>query len=110
MIGATEPISVRISHHLGRVEAKRRIDGSLAAIRREVAPYVRSMDYQWVGYRLEFRTGVLLQAISGHIDVHDDHVRIEFVLPGLLHIAARAIVGRIENRGAALLEGPKSSG
>jgi hypothetical protein len=107
MIGASEPISIRISHQLGRDEAKRRIDDGLTAIRREVAQYVRSLDYQWQDYRLDFRATILFQAIAGHIDVDEDFVRIEFMLPRLLHLAAKRIVGRIESRGTALLEGPK---
>jgi hypothetical protein len=107
MIGASEPISVRISHSLGQAEAKRRIDSALAAIHREVAQYVKSLDYHWDEDRLEFRAAILLQVISGHIDVYDDHVQIEFTLPRLLHMAARKIAGRIESRGATLLEGPK---
>lgn len=109
MIGGSEPISIRISHRLGRAEAKRRLDSSLAAIQREVAQYVKSLDYRWEGDRLAFSAAILLQAISGHVDVYDDHVQIEFTLPRLLHIAARKIVGRIENRGAALLEAPRRS-
>ena len=107
MIGPSEPISIRISHRLGRDEAKRRIDDGLAAIRRDAAQYVRSLDYQWQGYRLDFSAAILFQTIAGHIDVEDDVVRIEFMLPRLLHLAARSIIGRIESRGAALLEGPK---
>jgi hypothetical protein len=40
----TEPITVTISHKLGRDGAKRRIDDSLAQIRAEVAPYVKTLD------------------------------------------------------------------
>ncbi len=107
MIGAGEPLVVTISHRLGREEAKRRIASGLDSIRVEVARYVRTLDYSWTDYRLDFRTGLLLQTITGRLDVGDDFVRIELLLPRLLHLAARTIAGRIEQRGAALLEPPK---
>ena len=107
MLSATEPIVVTISHRLGRDEAKRRIDGGIDTIRRDLGAYVKSLDCRWDGYTLDFRTSAMLQTITGRIEVHDDHVRVELGLPRLLHLAAKAITGRIERQGATLLEGPK---
>ncbi|MGD9616876.1 MAG: polyhydroxyalkanoic acid system family protein [Alphaproteobacteria bacterium] len=105
-----EPITVTISHRLGRDEAKRRLENGLAAIRTEVAAYVRSLDYSWDGYTLSFRVSALMQTITGRIEVYEEFVRVELGLPALLHMAAKRIVSQIQNRGAALLEGPKSKG
>jgi len=107
MLTATEPITVTISHRLGREEAKRRIDSGLASVRAEVAPYVKTLDYTWDDHRLDFRVVAMMQTITGRIEVYDDFVRIDLELPRLLHLLARTIQGRIENRAAALLEGPK---
>jgi Putative polyhydroxyalkanoic acid system protein (PHA_gran_rgn) len=107
MLSATEPLVVTISHRLGREEAKRRIDGGLDTIRRELAAYVKTLDYRWDGYSLDFQASAMLQTITGRIEVFDDHVRVELGLPRLLHLAAKAIAGRIERQGATLLEGPK---
>ncbi|MBV9828832.1 MAG: polyhydroxyalkanoic acid system family protein [Alphaproteobacteria bacterium] len=104
MLTPSEPITVTVSHRLGRAEARRRIDNGLGSIRAEVAPLVRSLDYGWNGDRLDFRASVMMQTISGAIEVHDDHVRIEFNLPRLLHMVAKRVVGRIQQQGAALLE------
>jgi hypothetical protein len=106
MAATTEPIIVTISHRLGRDEAKRRIDTGLGAIRGEIAPYIKSVDYHWEDHRLEFRVAALMQAITGRIDVHDDFVRVEFGLPRLLHLVAKRLIGHIERQGAALLEPP----
>ncbi len=106
MMPAPEPITVAISHRLGRDEAKRRIERGLDAIRAEVAPYVRSLDYAWDGYSLNFRVGLLLQTITGRIEVYEEFVRVEFRLPRLLHLVAKTVAGRIERRGASLLQGP----
>jgi Putative polyhydroxyalkanoic acid system protein (PHA_gran_rgn) len=107
MIGAGEPLIVTISHGLGRDEARRRIAGSLEAVRSEVTRYVRALDYSWSGDRLDFRATLLLQTITGRIDIGDDFVRVELQLPRLLHLVATRIAGRIKERGATLLEPPK---
>ena len=103
---ALEPITVTISHKLGRDGAKRRIDESLGQIRAEVAPYVKTLDYAWQDYTLDFRVVALMQTIAGRIEVYEDFVRIDLELPRLLHLFARSIQGQIQNRAAALLEGP----
>jgi hypothetical protein len=105
----TEPITVTISHKLGRDGAKRRIDDSLAQIRAEVAPYVKTLDYTWHDYTLDFRVVALMQTITGRIEVYEDFVRIDLELPRLLHVIASTIQGQIQNRAAALLEGPKKT-
>ena len=107
MLTTTEPITVTISHKLGRDGAKRRIDEGLASVRTEVGPYVKTLDYAWNDYRLDFRVVAMMQTITGCIEVYDDFVRIDLELPRLLHLLAKTIQGRIENRAAALLEGPK---
>jgi len=108
MMTSTEPITVTISHRLGRDEAKKRLDNGLSAIRGEIAAYVRSLDYSWDDYTLNFRVSALMQTITGRIEVYEEFVRVELGLPLLLHMAAKRIVGQIQSRGAALLEGPKA--
>jgi hypothetical protein len=109
MMTPTEPITVTISHRLGRDEAKRRIDNGLAAIRAEIGAYVKSLEYNWDGYTLDFRASALMQTVTGRIEVNEEFVRVELGLPRLLHLAAKRIVGRIESRGASLLQGPKDN-
>jgi hypothetical protein len=50
-----------------------------------------------------FRVRALGQAASGHIDVADDHVRLEVVLPWLLQRFAEVAQIAIRNRGTLLL-------
>ena len=110
MLTATEPITVTISHRLGREGAKRRIDDGLVSIRAEVAPYIKTLDYAWDDHQLDFRVVAMMQTITGRIEVYEDFVKVELALPRLLHLLARTIKGRIENHAAALLEGPKGKG
>jgi hypothetical protein len=107
MINASEPVIVTISHRLGRDEAKRRLENGIAQIRTEVGQYVKSLDYSWDGYRLNFRTSALMQTVTGRIEVFEDSVRVELGLPRLLHLVAKRIAGRIEQSGMALLGPPK---
>ena len=108
MMTSREPITVTISHRLGRDEAKRRLENGLSTIRTEVSVYVRSLDYSWDEYTLSFRVSALMQTITGRIEVYEEFVRVELGLPALLQMAAKRIIGQIESRGAALLEGPKA--
>ena len=43
------------------------------------------------------------QAASGHVDVADDHVRVEVTLPFLLQRFAEIVQGTIRDRGKLLL-------
>ena len=110
MLTTTEPIIVTISHRLGRDGAKRRIDDGLVSIRAEIAPYIKTLNYAWEDYRLDFRVVTMMQTIIGRIEVYEDFVKVELALPRLLHLLAKSIAGRIENRAATLLEAPKGKG
>jgi Putative polyhydroxyalkanoic acid system protein (PHA_gran_rgn) len=50
-----------------------------------------------------FRIRAFGQAASGHLDVADDHVRVEVTLPWLLQRFAEAAKAAIQNRGKLLL-------
>ena len=103
----SEPITVTISHSLGRDGAKQRIDSGLDSIRADIARYVKVLDFSWEGYRLRFRLSAMFQTITGEIDVYEDFVKVELGLPRLLHLVAKNILGSIEKRATTLLEGPK---
>jgi hypothetical protein len=108
MITETEPVTVTVSHKLGREEAKRRIESGLGKIRAEIAPYVGNLESRWESdYTLALSASAMMQTISGRIEVYDDFIKIELGLPRLLHLIGKTIAGRIEKTGAALLEGPK---
>ena len=108
MITATEPITVTISHRLGRDEAKHRIDAGFGKIRADIEPYVSRLEYRWESdYTLELHATAMMQTITGKIEIYEDFIKIELGLPRLLHMIAKTIAGRIEKTGATLLEGPK---
>jgi hypothetical protein len=108
MPDTVEPITVTISHRLGRDGAKQRIDRGMQSIRSEILNYVSTVDYSWDEYRLNFRAVAMMQTVTGAIEVFDDHVRIAIELPWFLHLVGRSVADRIRHRAAALLEAPKA--
>jgi Putative polyhydroxyalkanoic acid system protein (PHA_gran_rgn) len=96
------PLVVSIPHRLGREEATRRLKGGLSRAAASI-PVLVVDEERWDGDRMDFRVRALGQAASGHIDVADDHVRLEVMLPWLLQRFAQAAQGVIRDRGTLLL-------
>jgi hypothetical protein len=96
------PLVVSIPHRLGREEAVRRIKGGLSRAAASV-PVLSVDEERWEGDRMFFRVRAIGQAASGQIDVADDHVRLEVMLPLLLQRFARMAQTLIRERGQLLL-------
>jgi len=97
------PIVVSIPHQLGRIEAANRLKAGLGKAAAAV-PILTVEEEQWDGDRMSFRVAALGQAVSGTIDVADDHVRLEVTLPWLLQRFAEIARQTIEKRGRLLLD------
>ena len=98
------PFIVSIPHHLGKDEAVRRLKAGLGAAEAKFHQFVAIPDQTWTGDRLNFRVTALGQSARGMIDVYDDHVRLEIVLPWLLAQAAHRVSGVIKRQGTLLLD------
>ena len=96
------PLVVSIPHRLGREEATRRLKAGLARAASSV-PVLKVDEERWDGDRMIFRVRALGQAASGHLDVADNHVRLEVTLPWLLQRFAEVAQIAIRNRGNLLL-------
>ena len=96
------PLVVSIPHRLGREEATRRLKTGLIRAASSV-PVLKVDEERWDGDRMVFRVRALGQAASGHLDVADDHVRLEVTLPWLLQRFAEVAQVAIRNRGNLLL-------
>jgi hypothetical protein len=96
------PLVVSIPHRLGRDEATRRLKTGLTRAASTI-PVLKVDEERWEGDRMIFRVRALGQAASGHIDVADDHVRLEVTLPWLLQRFAEVAQIAIRNRGNLLL-------
>jgi hypothetical protein len=66
-------------------------------------PVLKVDEERWDGDRMVFRVRALGQAAAGHVDVAEDHVRIEVTLPWLLQRFAEAAQAAIRTRGNLLL-------
>jgi hypothetical protein len=98
----SQPLVVSIPHRLGREEATRRLKGGLSRAAATV-PVLHVDEERWEGEHMFFRVRALGQAASGHIDVAEDHVRLEVMLPWLLQKFAEAAQTVIRDRGKLLL-------
>ena len=66
-------------------------------------PVLKVDEERWEQDRMIFRVRALGQAASGHVDVADDHVRVEVTLPWLLQRFAEVAQAAIRKRGHLLL-------
>jgi Putative polyhydroxyalkanoic acid system protein (PHA_gran_rgn) len=96
------PLVVSIPHSLGREEAVRRLKSGLTRAAASVPVLIVEQE-SWEDDRMTFRVRALGQAASGHVDVADDHVRLEVTLPWLLQRFAEIAQAAIQNRGRLLL-------
>jgi hypothetical protein len=98
-----KPLEITISHQLGKEEAKRRVDASVAGIHAQLAGLVSSVEQEWDGDRLRFRIGALGQAIAAEIEVLEDMLRIVVDLPGVLGLLGGKIADRVRRQATLLL-------
>ncbi len=96
------PLVVSLPHRLGREEARRRLKTGLTRAAASM-PVLKVDEEKWDGDRMVFRVRALGQAAAGHVNVEDDHVRVEVTLPWLLQRFAEVAQATIRNRGKLLL-------
>jgi Putative polyhydroxyalkanoic acid system protein (PHA_gran_rgn) len=96
------PLVVSIPHRLGREEALRRMRTGLSRAASSI-PVLKVDEERWDGDQMFFRVRALGQAASGHLDVGEDHVRLEVMLPWLLQRFAQMAQLAIRDRGKLLL-------
>ncbi|MBN8971380.1 MAG: polyhydroxyalkanoic acid system family protein [Rhizobiales bacterium] len=97
------PLIVSIPHRLSREEARRRLQSGLTRAASHV-PVLSVDEEHWDGDRMTFRVRALGQAASGQVDIADDHVRLEVMLPWLLQRFAEVAQKAIRQSGRLLLE------
>ncbi|WP_407187886.1 polyhydroxyalkanoic acid system family protein [Bradyrhizobium centrosematis] len=96
------PLVVSIPHRLGREEAVRRLKTGLGRAAASI-PVIQVEEERWTGDSMAFRIRALGQIASGQVDVGDDQVRVEVVLPWLLQRFAEMAQATIRKRGQLLL-------
>jgi putative polyhydroxyalkanoic acid system protein len=96
------PLVVSIPHRLGREEAARRLKSGLGRAAASI-PVMQVEEERWEGDRMNFRIRALGQVAAGQVDVGEDHVRVEVMLPWLLQRFAEMAQATIRKRGQLLL-------
>jgi len=102
----SRPVTVTISHDLGKEEARNRLANGFDALKSSIAAgMVLKFTEEWTREdQLTFHARGLGQTIDGVIDVFPQHVRIVVTLPGFLAAIAEQIAKRLEKEGTLLLE------
>ena len=100
----TEPLLVTLPHNLGKAEAIRRLKSGLANAANQFGPLLKVDEETWRGDQLSFRVTVLRQQLAGTIEVDEENVRLEVMLPWILATLARRAQSLIRQRGTLLLE------
>jgi hypothetical protein len=100
----SKPLVVSIPHNLGREEAIRRMKNGLASARTQYGHLLTVNEETWNDNQLTFRVTAVAQAVSGTIDVADDHVQLEVTLPWLLAKLADRAQALIGDKGRLMLE------
>lgn len=99
-----KPLVVSIPHNLGKAEAVRRLKSGLGGVRTGYGHLFNVEEETWTGDRLAFRIVALNQAVSGSIDVAEDHVNLEVMLPWLLAALVEKLKPLIRKEGTLMLE------
>jgi putative polyhydroxyalkanoate system protein len=99
----TKPISIDLPHRLGADEARRRMTGGIGKLRDHI-PGGAEVQSDWQGDRMNLLVRAMGQEVSGHIDVFDDKVRLEMLLPPMLALFAGKVEGLLKKQGTEMLE------
>jgi hypothetical protein len=100
----SDTVTVIIGHHLGKVEAVRRLKEGFARTNGHLGPIIAIEQETWEGNILRFRMRALGQTAAASIEVLDDALRIEVSLPWLLAKAAKHLLPILRKHAMLLLE------
>ncbi len=82
----------------------RRLKSGLGSVQSNFGHLFTMQQESWTGEHLDFRISVLGQSASGNIDVADDHVKLEVLLPWLIAKLAEKLQPAIRKEGLLMLE------
>jgi putative polyhydroxyalkanoate system protein len=102
------PLTIVIPHQLSKAEARQRIEAHFTELLGQYSSSLDHIEHHWTGDTLDFQAGVMGMTISGKLQIEDQDVRIEIVLPWVLATMSRTLSQTIEQEGRKLLEKPAS--
>ena len=98
------PVTVSVSHRLGKDEAARRLKTGLERMRGNLSALVTIEQDVWAGDTLRFQMRALGQSAAGTVEVLEDSLRIEVTLPWLLAKLAERLRPALHKEATLLLE------
>lgn len=98
-----DPLVITIPHKLGKAQALARVQPALGMAQRTF-PVMQVEEEVWSGDRMSFRVRAMGQVASGTVTVGESDVRLEVMLPWLLHKFGELIQKTVKSRGQILLE------
>ncbi len=99
------PVTITVSHTLGREAARARLQGGVDKIRDRLgALHMRLTEENWQDDTLHFGVAALGQTVNGKLEVEDSLVRVEVMLPWILAVFAEKLRLGVEKQGQILLE------
>jgi hypothetical protein len=100
----SRPLVVSIPHSLGKEEAMRRLKTGLAQLKEKSGNQIAAIDTQWAENKASFSLALLGQRANGNLEVLEDSVRLEVVLPWFLQMIAEKAKALIQKQGHLMLE------
>ena len=97
------PVTITISHDLGREEAQRRIRDGFEKAARNIG-FNSEFEQRWDGDTLHFDAKAFGMSANGTVEAAEKTVTVTVVLPALLAGMAEMIKGKVEKESTLLLE------
>ena len=98
-----KPVTVTVSHELGREGARARIDNGLDSMLGSIGGGMLKFDKRWDGDTMLFDARAMGQSVSGSVVVREGDATVTVRLPLLLAGMAEKISGRIKKDAPKLL-------
>jgi putative polyhydroxyalkanoate system protein len=96
-------LTMSIPHQLPRPEARQRVERLIADLKQQYGGTVGRLEERWTGDRLDFTISAMGISVPGHVDVEDQAVKVEVVLPLALAMLAGGVRQTIEQEGRKML-------
>jgi putative polyhydroxyalkanoate system protein len=100
------PLTIVIPHQLSKADARQRIESHFTELLGQYGSSLDHIEHHWVEDRLDFQAGVMGMNISGKLQIEDQAVRVEIVLPWVLTTMSKTLQQTVEDQGRKLLSGP----
>jgi hypothetical protein len=98
------PLTVSMPHRLGKDEAVRRLKGGMARMASNLGGLIAIEQEVWEGDKLTFQMRALAQSAAGTIEVFEDSIRIDVMLPWLLAKLGERLIPAMKREATLLLE------